>query len=112
MLYSNIVIVITGKNAYTDASTELRRVLSLYPNILKHSCHLDVYKPWTEEAYFTVAEQWLQDQTDMVTCRCVLSLVESGYLSLFSDRFYCVIRHSYYCYCSRSPGMSNTVLND
>ena len=55
-----------GTNTDTSASAELRRTLSMYPSILRYACHLDVYRPWTQEAYVTIAERWLQDHSDRV----------------------------------------------
>ena len=66
---ANIILILicyAGTNAYSAPTTELRPTLSTFPSLLRHACHVDVYRPWTQEAYVTVAEQWLQEPFDQV----------------------------------------------
>ena len=72
MLHDFIVGVVPG----VPGSTELSRILSQYPSLVKNSCHIDIYRPWSHESYYTVAEQWLQNHADRVN------------ITLFSNIFY------------------------
>ncbi|XP_069111192.1 dynein heavy chain domain-containing protein 1-like isoform X2 [Argopecten irradians] len=54
-------------NSYSSDVRNLHDKLNLYPNLLKYASSVDMYHPWTYEAYVKIAEVWLQDQRSKIS---------------------------------------------
>ncbi len=58
----------TSVSAPEGKTLEMEEISCLYGSLLKSVHHVDVYRPWTAEAYVAVAQHWLQNQPDGVSC--------------------------------------------
>ncbi|XP_052095798.1 dynein heavy chain domain-containing protein 1-like isoform X11 [Mytilus californianus] len=63
----HVIVCLSSKgNSFSSNFNNLHSKLSEYPGLVKHAVSVDLYKPWTFEAYVKIAEVWLRDQRTKV----------------------------------------------
>ena len=58
---------ISEESVATPRSETTYRKLQRYPVLLSHVCHIDLYQDWEHDAYISVAEHWLRDNSAKVS---------------------------------------------
>lgn len=53
-------------NSFSSNFNNLHSKLTEFPGLVKNVCSIDLYKPWTFEAYVKIASVWLRDQKSKV----------------------------------------------
>jgi hypothetical protein len=66
VLIDLFLLVNIAGNSYSSDFRSLHSKVVRYPALVKHACSVDLYRPWSYDAYVKIAEVWLQDQRPKV----------------------------------------------